>query len=153
MFFSQCALLAVWGGFTTARRRLRYAGVGIGTVYLWLVMTVPIGFQNSEDLLAPALLIGLCVVPGVAIFRARQLGGARLIVCRADQVTSAHQPFQFSIKHLLLLALGVAAALALGRAARSVDPRHDDEWLVLLLICAVLGVCTLHLILAAVWAV
>jgi hypothetical protein len=155
LFFAQCALLALWAGFGTTPPSLRYLGTALGGTYLWFVVTIAThAFENAQgkDLIAFAVLVAACVIPVVALFLALQRWGPRLVVCHASEIPAIHQPFQFSIKHLLLLALCVAAALAVGRGVRSIDPRYQNSWPHILLICAVLGTCSLHLILAAVWA-
>src|SRR5487761_1296605 len=156
VFFGQCALLAVWAGFSTTPQLLgRSIGIGCGGTYLWLIVTIATDAwrnANGNDLIAFALLTAACIIPVVALFRALQRWGPRLIVCQTSEIPAIHQPFQFSIKHLLLLAFGVATALAVGRAVRSIDPRYQNSWPHILLICAVFGTCSLHVILTAVWA-
>lgn len=155
VFFAQCALVAVWAGFSTAPQSRRYVGVGCGGTYLWFILCVAtdaLRNANGKDLLIFVLLIAACVVPVVALFRALQRWGPRLVVCRASEIPEIHQPFQFSIKHLFLLALGVATTLAAGRVVQSIDPRDQNSWPHILLVCTVLAACSLHLILAAVWA-
>ncbi|HVA46709.1 MAG TPA: hypothetical protein VNH11_10130 [Pirellulales bacterium] len=40
VFFGQCALLAVWAGFSAAPQLWRYIKVGRGGTYLWLIVTI-----------------------------------------------------------------------------------------------------------------
>ncbi|HQU44461.1 MAG TPA: hypothetical protein PK867_16695 [Pirellulales bacterium] len=156
LLFGQCALLAVWGGFSIEQHVLRYTGVCAGSAYLWFILCVATSaWQDGrmDEMIIFALVIVACVFPAIGVFRALRRWGPKLLVCKATDVTAAHQPFQFSTRHLLVLAFGVAVALAIGRAARAFgQSQSPGNWLYDGLICATLGACTLHLVLAAVWA-
>ena len=153
--FGQVALLAIWGGLGPASGPRRVIGLCTAAVGLWVVVLTGTDVwsdTSAEDRVGFAMLIAACLTPTVGAFLALKRWGPRLRISRASNSSTTSKPFQFSMKHLFMLAFTVSAVLTLGRFVREIEEDYLSLWFRVAIISAVLVVCLLHLVLAAVWA-
>jgi hypothetical protein len=136
---AQASLLALWIGLGASRLSFRLITTVFGFAWLGLAMCFQPGFSGSELLL---VIVPAAVATGA--FSAIRTHTGRVLARPTD--SDAGLPFQFHIRHLLLLTLIVA----LGMAVAHLTEDTGVEWIVYMFLMLA---CFASIPLAVCWAV
>jgi hypothetical protein len=149
LLFGDAALVSTWAGLSSASIARRFTGLFVAGTFLWaIVMTAAGIWRDVEEGIRFAVVVAACVLPVTVAFMTLKHTGPRLLIRNAADLPRAHQPLQFSTRHLFILALLVA--LGSGRLVRGMG--RTTFWLEIAIISAVIAGSVLYTTLAAVWA-
>lgn len=152
VLLAQAALVSTWAALSNASVIRRFVGLCAAGGFIWGALLVAIGanIHAGDGHIIFAALVGACLLTVTAAFLSLKRVGPKIFMGTTDRLTAAHQPLQFTTRHLFVLAFVVSGALGLGRLVRARDTM--PLWFDVALVSAVMAVCLLYTVLAAVWA-